>query len=382
MLALLSFAGASLYRRNQRRTILTVLAVACATLVFCIVMVLPYVTQRIAAVADSSPRLVVMNKVAMRYGLPESYSRKVAHMQDVVAVNRMTWFGGIYQNPRLQFSTVAIDAATMEETWPENGFSADAVAGLNAHRNGAVVGVTTMRRFGWRVGQNVILRSQIYPVTLPFTIVGTYTGSSDPSVFMFRRDYLQEALHDSTQVDMLWVRCANSRVATRIAGEIDSTFRNSGAETHTDTEKAFLTTFLLRFQSLRYIVQMVGLCAVFALALAVLNGASMTLRERRTEIAVLRTVGFSNSQILAALMAEALTMAAVGGVAGTLAASLLLSTIRGAVPALGVALSQGMPYPLMLGGVAMALAIGGLSALVPTLAALRAPVYQSMREVS
>jgi putative ABC transport system permease protein len=303
-------------------------------------------------------------------------------MQDVVAVNRMTWFGGIYQNPRLQFSTVAIDAATMEETWPENGFSADAVAGLNAHRNGAVVGVTTMRRFGWRVGQNVILRSQIYPVTLPFTIVGTYTGSSDPSVFMFRRDYLQEALHDSTQVDMLWVRCANSRVATRIAGEIDSTFRNSGAETHTDTEKAFLTTFLLRFQSLRYIVQMVGLCAVFALALAVLNGASMTLRERRTEIAVLRTVGFSNSQILAALMAEALTMAAVGGVAGTLAASLLLSTIRGAVPALGVALSQGMPYPLMLGGVAMALAIGGLSALVPTLAALRAPVYQSMREVS
>ena len=189
MFALFSFAGVSLIRRNQRRTILTMLAVACATLVFCIAAVLPYVTERIAAVADSSPRVVVMNKSAMRYGLPESYSGKVEKMRDVVAVNRMTWFGGVYDDPKNQFSSVAIDANTLGETWPEDGFDADALAALKTHRNGAVVGVATMHRFGWKVGQNVILRSQIYPVTLPFTIVGTYTGGSDPSVFMFRRDW-------------------------------------------------------------------------------------------------------------------------------------------------------------------------------------------------
>ena len=382
MFALFSLAGVNLIRRNQRRTILTVLAVACATLVFCIVMVLPYITERIAAVADSSPRLVVMNKSAMRYGLPESYSRKIEELHDVVAVNRMTWFAGVYNDPKHQFSSVAIDPDTLAEIWPENGFDAETLARLKAHRNGAVVGAATLHRFGWKVGQNVILRSQIYPVTLPFTIVGSYGGGSDPSVFMFRRDYLEEALHDSTRVDMMWVRCANSGVASRIAGQIDSTFRNSPAETETDTEKAFLTTFLIRFQSLGRFVQAVGLCAVIAIALAVLNGSSMTLRERRGEIAVLRTVGFSNSQILASFMAEALAVALAGGLMGTALSALTLELVRGAVPALGPALSSRMPYPMMIAGVAMALGVGLLSALTPTLAALRTPVYQSLREVT
>jgi putative ABC transport system permease protein len=198
---------------------------------------------------------------------------------------------------------------------------------------------------------------------------------------MFRRDYLEEALRDATRVDMLWVRCANSRAASRIAGQIDSAFRNSGAETESATEKEFLTTFLVRFQSLGHIVQAVGLCAVFAIALAILNGSAMTLRERRSEIAVLRTVGFANSQILASFMTEAFSVALAGGVAGTLAAALILSLVRGAVSVLGPGLSGGMPYPVRLGGVAMALGIGGLSALAPTLAALRSPVYQSLREV-
>jgi putative ABC transport system permease protein len=382
MFALLSFAGVSLIRRNLRRTVLTTLAVACATLVFCVVMVLPYITDRIVEVADSSPRLVVMNKSAMRYGLPESYSSKVAKMDNVVAVNRMTWFGGVYDDPRHTVQSVAIDVDTMDETWPDDAFEGDSVMQLKTHRNGAVVGVATMHRFGWTLGQNVMLRSQIYPVTMAFKIVGTYTGGSDPSVFMFRRDYLDEVMHDQTRVDMMWVRCSNLSVASRIAGQIDSTFRNSGAETETDTEKAFLTTYLVRFQSLGHIVQAVGFCAVFAIALAVLNGASMTLRERRGEIAVMRTVGFSNSQILAAFMSEAFAMALLGGILGTSISALLLEAVRGAVPALGVALSRGMPVPIMVSGLAMALAVGAIASLAPTLAALRSPVAQALRDVT
>ncbi len=218
--------------------------------------------------------------------------------------------------------------------WPENGFDTETLAGLKAHLNGAVVGAATMHRFGWKVGQNVILLWS-HPVTLPFTIVGSYSGGNDPSVFMFRRDYLEAELHDSMRVDMMWVRLADSRVAGRVAGQIDATFRDSPAETETDTEKAFLTTFLVRFQSLGRIVQAVGLCAVFAIALAVLNGASMTLRERRAEIAVLRTVGFLKSQIIAMLMIEALLIAMIGGIGGAAAAALILDLVRGGVPALG-----------------------------------------------
>jgi putative ABC transport system permease protein len=382
MFALLSFAGVSLIRRNRRRTILTALAVACATLVLCAVMLLPYVTANIANNADSSPRVVVMNKSAMRYGLPESYSQKVGTIPDVVAVNRMTWFQGVYDDPRHQFSSVAVDPETIETMWPEDDFPPDALSAFKEYRNGAIIGSALMHRFGWKAGQNVILKSQIYPVTLSFRIVGSYSGGSSPNVFMFRRDYLEEALHDRTRVDMMWVRCANTGVVSRIAGEIDSTFRNSSAETETDTEKQFLITFLVRFQSVGRIVQAVGFCAIFAIGLAVLNACSMTLRERRGEIAVMRTVGFSASQILAAFAAEAITVALIGGIAGASFAATMVNLARGAYPALGAAMAGGMPYPLIFAGIAMALGIGAVASLLSTLSALRAPVARALREVA
>ena len=382
MFALLSFAGVSLMRRNLRRTILTALAVACATLVLCTVMLLPYVMGNIANNADSSPRVVVMNKSAMRYGLPESYSQKVGNIPDVVAVNRMTWFGGVYDDPRHQFSTVAVDPETIETMWPEDNFPSDALSEFKEYRNGAMVGSALMHRFRWKAGQNVILKSQIYPVTLSFRIVGSYSGGSSPNVFMFRRDYLEEALHNRTRVDMMWVRCANTRVVSRIADEIDSTFRNSSAETETDTEKQFLITFLVRFQSVGRIVQAVGLCAIFAIGLAVLNACSMTLRERRGEIAVMRTVGFSASQILTAFTAESLLIALIGGILGASISAFGMNMARGAYPALGAVMAHGMPYPVMLSGIAMALGIGAVASLVSTITALRAPVAHSLRQVA
>lgn len=383
MLSLLSFAVISLRRRNRRRTLLTVLAVACATVVFCTVMVLPYVTDRIATSMDTSPRLVVINRTAMRWGLPESYSQRIANLPDVVAVNRMVWFQGVYDSPKHQFSTVAVDASNLDIIWPENGFDPATVDLLRKRRDGALVGVATMRRFGWKIGQNVMLRSQIYPLSLKFVIVGSYAGGADPSVFMFRRDYLEEALHNTGRVDMMWVRCANSSVTSRIAGEIDSTFRNSGAETDTETEKAFIMTQLVKARSLGWIVQAVGLSAVFGIALAVLNGFAMTLRERRGEIAVFRTLGFGRPQILSSFIAEAFVTALLGALIGVSFSALTLDLLGSRTGTLlGPALGAGIPYPVMLAAVATALGIGIVSAIIPTIAALRAPVFQSLRQVN
>jgi putative ABC transport system permease protein len=380
--SLLSFALANLWRRNRRRSALTILAVACAIVVFCAVMVMPYVTDRIAALADGSPRLVVFNKAAMRFGLPEAYAPKIEKIPHVIAVNRMVWFGGVYDDPRHQFATVAVDVDNPDIIWPEYGLDPATIAAFRTRRDAALVGVATMHRFGWHVGQNVELRSQIYPVVLSFKIVGSYDHGPDPAVFMFRRDYLQEALHGSGKVDMMWVRCSTSAAAVRIAPEIDSLFHNSSFETETETEKAFLLTFLVRFQSLGRIVQLIGFAAVFAIALAVLNGAAMTVRERRREIAVLRTLGFPASQILASLAMEGVVTALIGGCVGTSMAALALDLARGAVPSLGPMLTFGLPHPVMLGGIALALCIGIGAALAPAASMLNAPVAQSMRAVA
>src|SRR5208282_3693950 len=336
----------------------------------------------IAKEADGSPRLVVTNKNAMRYGLPESYAKTIENLPDVVAVNRMVWFAGTYNDPHRQFPSVAIDVDNPEVIWPENGFDAGPIAAFRKSRNGALVGTALMERFGWKIGQQVVLRSQLYPVKLTFVVVGSYHGGPDPTVFMFRRDYLEEALHNTGRVDMIWVRCSSPEVADRIAGEIDSTFRNSGTETETASEKTFLVTFMVRFQSLGRLIQAVGLCAVFAIALAVLNGASMTVRERRQEIAVLHTLGFPSLPIAFSLVGEASLTALVGGIAGTLLASTGMNAARAATRVLGPALSVGVPYPVMLGAIAIALLIGIISALVPTLAALRSPAANSLRHIA
>ena len=214
MFPLLSLAAVNLWRRNRRRSLLSILAVASATVVFCAVMVLPYVTERIAKEADASPRLVVTNRNAMRYGLPESYAEKIEKLPNVVAVNRMVWFAGLYNDPHRQFSTVAIDVDNPDVIWPEYGFDSTTIAGLKKYRNGAVVGTALMQRFGWKIGQQVALRSQLYPVELSFIIVGTYGGGPDPTVFMFRRDYLEEALHNRGRVDMIWASV--ERIITKL----------------------------------------------------------------------------------------------------------------------------------------------------------------------
>ncbi len=379
MLTLLSLAGRNLWRRNRRRTCLTIFAAAAATLAFCAVMVVPYVISQVAHLADFSPRLVVMNRASFRYGLPESYAAKIAKLPDVVALNRMEWFAGIYDDPKHQFPTMALDADNTDVVWPEYGLDPGTMAAFKSAKDAAIVGIATMHRFGWRVGQTVALRSQIYPITLTFRICGVYRQGPDLTCFMLRRDYMEEALHNPGRVDLLWVRCSSSEATSRVAAAIDETFRNSAAETETGTEKAFLVNFISSFRPLGLMVEGIGAGAVVALALAVLNATAMSLRERRAEVAVLRSLGFVADQILLAFALEALLIALAGGLLGIVAAWAFLAWVRGPIPALGPLLSFGLPFPVMVGGFAVALAIGLTAGVMPAIGAVRSSVVDALR---
>jgi putative ABC transport system permease protein len=382
MISLLLLTARIMWRRSRRRTVLTMLAVASATTVFCTVMVVPYLINRIAHLADRSPRLVVVNRYSIRFGLPESYYGKIAKLPNVVAVNRMTYFAGIYDDPKHQFPTMALDIDNPDLVWPEYGLGRATMDAFRAAKNNAVVGVATMHRFGWRVGQQVTLKSQLYPVTLSFKIAGTYNQGPDLSAFMFRRDYLEEALHNPGRADFIWVRCSDSSALPRVAAAIDEMFHNASFETQTSSEKSFMIAFMMRFRSLAWIVEAVGLSAVVAIALAVLNTTAMNIRERRSELAVLRSLGFGRRAILATLALEAALVALAGGVLGTLAANAALNFARGAVPTLGPLLSFGLPRQVMVGGIVMALGIGIGAALAPALRPLRGAVAQSLRHLT
>ncbi len=382
MLALLPLAARNLWRRNRRRTFLTILTVAAATVVFCAVMVVPYVTTRIVHLSDESPRLVITNRASIAYGLPESYYDKIKVLPDVVAVSRMLWFGGVYEDPKDQFPTMALDADTLDIMWPEYGLNTSLMVPFKASKNAALVGIATMKHFGWRIGQNVALRSQVYPLTLTFKIAGIFDQGPDLTPFMLRRDYLEDALHNSGRVDMMWVRCSSPETTSRIAATIDEMFRNSGAETSTSTEKAFMNQMMSQYTPLMAVVEGIGLISVVALALGVLNATSMSLRERRGELAVLRSLGFTGDQILASLALEAVLVAVVGGILGTILADAALEWARGSMPALGPILSFGLPRPVMAEGIAASIVIGMVAALAPAAAALRSSVVNALRGIA
>jgi putative ABC transport system permease protein len=379
---LIPLAGLSLWRRNRQRTLLTVLAVMMASIVFSAVMVIPFAMTAIVNRADAVPRLAITNRAAVNRGLPESYYQRIASLPGVVAVNRMTWFGGIYDDVTHQFPSMGIDAENPDLVWPEYALNHDMVNRFKSTKNGAMVGIATLQRFRWRIGDEVALHQPSIPLTLTFRILGTINSGPDLTIFLFRRDYLEDALHNPGTTSMLWVRCASMDDASRLAATIDEMFHNSSAETRTETEKEFMSQMISKFTPIAHIVQGIGLSAVLAIALVVLNAASMTVRERTREIAVLKSLGFTSGQILWETAVENGMMALLGGTVGVVVAAAALDRARGFVPSFGPLLSFGLPAPVMAGGLAVAVAVGLAAGILPAIRATHSSVLDGLRRVA
>ena len=362
--------------------VLTISAVLAATIVFSVVMVVPFAMNSIVKSADGVPRLAVTNRTSLSRGLPDSYYSKVARLPGVVAVNRMTWFGGVYDDPRHQFPSVAIDADNPDLIWPEYALDHRTVQRFKDAKDSAVVGAATMARFGWHVDDLVSLHQPAIPLTLTFRINGIITQGPDLTIFLFHRDYLEDALRGPKVTTMLWVRCASMGDVSRIAGEIEEMFTNSSAEVRAETEKAFLAQMVSHYSPLAHLVQGIGLSAVVAIALAVLNASSMGVRERAREIAVLKSLGFTSLQIVEETALESGVMAFAGGILGIAAAAEMLHQARGFFPTLGPLLSFGLPAPVMIGGLAVAVAIGIAAGIVPTIGVTRLSAVDGLRRVT
>jgi putative ABC transport system permease protein len=291
-------------------------------------------------------------------------------MPKVRAVTRMLWFSAIYQDPKEQFPTYAIDA-NPDAMWPENEFIGQGVAEFKAKKNAALVGIATMRRFGWHVGQLVQLRSQLYPVTLTFQIVASFDKGPDLSLFIGRLDYLEDAIGHPVDVHLIWVRCVAMEAVSSVRAAIDEMFHNAESETETVAEKQHVATYVGFFATFIQIIEVVGIFAIGAIALTVANAAAMSTRERRKEVATLKALGYSGGEVLSAFLLENIIIAAAGGAIGVALSALLLEFVRGSSPELGPLLSFGLPYSAVAGGFAIALLTGALGCIPAALIAAR-----------
>src|SRR6266850_1358092 len=364
--------------RSKRRTTLTILSIAVALFIFSVLVSLPSFTNQFLADTSSSVRILCRTKMGLGYPLPEAYKLKIATIPHIVAVAPLVIYGGIYHKASDQFPSVATEAEEID-MWSDWGFTG--VDDFKKIKTACLVAEGTMRRFNLHVGQQIELRGTVYPFNVTLTIVGTIVKGPVPSFLIFRLDYFEEAAGRPGIAHDFWVRVDDSRVVPEVCAAIDNQFANSSAETRSASEAAAIGSILGRYRIFMKLAEFVGLVAVVAIGLVAANTAAMSIRERRSEIAVMRSIGFPSGVILSLLVGESLIVAVSGGAIGCGVAFGLFKAFALNADALGPFVSLHVPPSVLAETLGVAALIGLLSAYVPARAAAKRSIVEALRLV-
>jgi len=367
--------------RHKLRTVLTVASVALALFLFAS---LRSVTTTMAAAAQfgGARRLVTLNATGLVFPLPLAYANRIKALPGVTGLSWANWFGGRYGDGKNFFANFAVDAESYLDLYPEIVMPADQKQAFVQDRTGAIIGDRLISQFGWKLGQNVTLQGTIFPGDWTFKIDGVYTPT-DPAigdnVLIFHHEYFDERIGRAGIAGWYIVEIDDPSHAPAIAKTIDDLFRNSSSPTKTGTEREFQASFATMWGNVSFLMSTIGLAVVFAILLVTANAMMMSARERTGEIAVLKTVGFSDKLLFTLVMVEAGAMALTGAAIGLGGATLLYPAIHfngaGFLPGFKVATST------LIFGALVALGLMLASGLVPALRAARLPVVQALRKV-
>ena len=311
--------------RHKLRTALTVVGIVVAITAFGLLRTIVDAWYA-GANASSSTRIVTRSSVSLVFQLPLTYAAKIRQIDGVQAVSWMNWFGGVYITERNFFPQFAVDAATFFDLYPEFVLSAAERKSFLVDRQGAIVGRKLAEQHGWKVGDTIPLRGTIYPGTWTFNLSGIYDGvdkSTDTSQMFFHWELLNERVKKiyprrADQAGLFVVRLKDPQQAAEVSSAIDATFRNSLAETLSETEKAFQLSFVAMTEAILLAIQAVSFVVIVIIMAVMANTMAMTARERGAEYATLKALGFSNVFVGLLILGESLGIAVFGGVLGVL----------------------------------------------------------------
>jgi len=371
--------------RRKIRTIFTLLSIFVAFLLFGLLMTVKGAFSLGVEIAGLD-RLMVIHKISIIMPLPEAYQRQLQSVSGVEAVTHNTWFGGVYQDPTDFFATIAVEPEPYFGMYPEIHLPPEQMKAWLADRQGAVVGRDLADRFDWEVGDRLPIQGTIYrtrsgSATWEFNLVGIYDADPgfDQTNFFFRYDYLDEARDiGDGQVGWYIVKIADGATSVEMGDTFDAMFANSSAETKTTTEKAFLQGFADQIGDIGTIVVAVLSAVLFTILLVVGNTMAQAVRERTSELAVLKTLGFSNAGVLALVLAESLSIAIVGGGLGLATAWVI---VQGGDPTGGLLAVFELPPRDLAIGVGLIAAVGVAAGALPAATAVRIRITDALRKV-
>ena len=372
--------------RHRLRTTLTIIGIIVAISAFGLLRTIVDAWYA-GANASSSARLVTRSSVSLVFSLPLNYAQKIRQVEGVTAVAWANWFGGIYVNERNFFPQFAISGASYLDVYPEFVLPAAERKAFLGDRVGAIAGRKLADKFGWKVGDQIPLRGTIYPGTWTFTLRGIFDGaeaSTDTSSFFFHFDYLNESIkriypRRADQTGVFIEQLRDPEDAASVSQAIDTTFRNSLAETLTETEKAFQLGFVAMSEAILLAIQAVSYVVIVIIMAVMANTMAMTARERYAEYATFKALGFSNAFVGMLIFAESLGIALLGGLLGAAATFPLADVFASTVGSIlaGFKVSR---ETVMLQLVA-AFVIGVVAAAIPAWRAARVRIVDGLRAI-
>src|SRR5260370_4161956 len=336
--------------RKKIRLILTIGSFAIALVLFTLLAVVKSAFSRGIEIAGAD-RLVIENRVGLMLTMPLSYADQVRAIPGVKYVTHDHWFGGVYQEERNFFPQFVIDPENHRRVYPEFIVPDDQWNAFLKDQQGAIAGAKTAKRFGVKVRDRIPIKNTLYGPTRTweFNLEGIYhteKADGDESQFWLQWKNFDENIPDSMK-DRLkstagWyiLRLDSPDDAVRVAKAIDAKFANSSYETKTETESAFQAYFAKQFGNIELLIITIGSVVFFTLLLVTGNTMAISVRERTSELAVLKAIGFSGRAVLFFVLAESILIALAGGFLG-------LTLPYLALPVLGVFLAGRLP-PLIL----------------------------------
>jgi putative ABC transport system permease protein len=315
--------------RNKRRTLLTVLSIAFPLLLLSFLMSLwrAFYADDLRS-DESNQRLIVRHKVSLANLIPVSYRDKIRQVPGVTHVVPFNWFGGVYKDTTQKnfFARFGTDPDEFFEVYPELSLPADQEEAWKKDRAGAVADVELAKKYGWKIGDRIVLQGDIYPTNLELTLRGLYTAKIPNNSLYFNWKYVEEGVPFAKgQAGMFGVMVDSPKDVNGVSQAVDAMFANAPEPTRTETEKAFGLSFLAMLGNIKAFILIISSATVFTILLVSGNTMAMSIRERTREVAVLKTLGFTRGTILGLFIGEAVAISAVGGVMGTLIALLALS---------------------------------------------------------
>jgi putative ABC transport system permease protein len=372
--------------RHKLRSILTIVGVAIAVMAFGLLRTLVGLWY-LGVESSSATRLVTRNAVSLVFTLPISYKDRIRQIQGVKLVSWGNWFGGIYIDEKNFFANFAVEPKSYLELYPEFILPPDQKDAFIHDRKGAVAGRKLAAKYGWKIGDSITLRGTIFPGQWEFVLRGIYRGaqkSTDETQFFFNWNYLNESLRKTIprradQAGFFMIGVTNPDLASQVSLEVDKTFKNSLAETLTETEKAFQMSFVSMTEAIMVAIQIVSYVVIVIIMVVAANTMAMTARERIVEYATMKALGFGWPHIAATVFGESLLISGVGGVLGAL----------GSFPAahwIETELSQFFPVftvsPLTISlEIGAALLVGGVAAIFPTWRGATIRVADGLRRI-